>query len=216
MTVPPPTTAVADVLALRGERRWLSPHLSEFAATPLGISGPARTILMAPTTDPANHSFEALYDLIDRTVPGEVLVVAGLLTVPGAIWGQILTRAAGRSGALAAIVEGGVRDCEVLAAEHLAVWAHHRSTVGAGGMCHVVGVDVPVTIADVVIEPGDTIVVDRDGIVALPRSYANEVFTVAAAYDAAETRVLTELDAGRPLQTAYEHKRAVVRELNGE
>lgn len=209
----PSTSAMADVLSLSHLGGWLSPPLKRFSSCTPPLRGATRTVLLAPGPDPEGRGFEALYQAIDRCEPDDILVIAGLETVPGAIWGQVLSRAARHVGVAGAIVAGGVRDIDLLAAEGVSVWGHHRATVGAGRQCHVVAVNVDVAIAGVAVAAGDTVFADGDGVVVTPANRADWLLDAARAYEAAEGRVLEALQAGEGLPSAYSHKREAVSRL---
>ena len=216
MTDVPPTTVLADVLAIAGRDGWLSPPLRPFAvpaeaAAP--ASGRAVTVLMAPGPTPGGGALEPLYDLLSGDLTGAVVVVGGVEDVTAAPWGQILSRAAAGAGAVAVVVGGAVRDKAELQGEGIPVWGVADATVGAVGAAHVVAVGVPVTIGGVTVEPDDVVVVDAGGVVRLPAAVADEVLADGRRYHDAERRVLDDLGAGIPLKESYRHKRDTVADL---
>lgn len=208
----PPTTALADVLALRAEPGFVrDPRLGPVALPHGRVCGPAVTVQLAV----GEGSFGPLYDALSRPLDGAVVVLAGAMGVPGAVFGQILARAARQCGAVGVVVEGHVRDRDDLHDEGLAVYGGPPSAVGPNGRATVIAVGGPVEVGGVTIEPGDPVVIDADGVVALPAARAAEVLAMAEAYATAEATVLAELAAGRPLSEAYRHKAAVVAGLKG-
>lgn len=204
-----PTTVLADVLAIRRMPGVLSPPLSSFTKLEERVSGGARTVRLARAEPPVG-SLEALYTLLDEDLTGAVVVVAGAEEIEAAVWGQILARAARRAGAVAALVGGAIRDRGELTQEGLPTWAMSERTVGAVGGAQVVGVDEPVIIGDSTIEPGDPIVVDPHGVVALPAEDASELLAAAGDLAAGEEALLAELEGSTELARAYAHKRSAV------
>jgi 4-hydroxy-4-methyl-2-oxoglutarate aldolase len=203
----PSTTAIADVLALLGEPGLVRDVRLGPVALPHGpVCGPAVTLRLAA----AQGSFVPLYQALSAPLDGAVVVMAGAMEVPGAVFGQILARAARGRGAVGALVEGLVRDRADLHAEGLAVWGGPPCAVGPNGWATVEAVGQPVEVAGVVVAPGDLIVIDADGVVALPAARATELLALAQAYATAEAAVLDDLAAGRPLDEAYRHKAAAV------
>ncbi len=128
--LPVSTTALADVLAILGRRGWLSPPLFEFAPTAELVTGVATTIAMAPGPDPSGGAFEKLYARLDDDLSSRIVVIGGAGEIDAAVWGQILSRAARRAGAIAAVIDGCIRDRVHLAGEGLPVWARRECTVG--------------------------------------------------------------------------------------
>jgi regulator of RNase E activity RraA len=208
----PPTTALADVLLIRGFRGVLSPPLTSFTTLDQRVTGRARTLRLA-RAEPPLGSLERLYTLLDEDLTGGVVVVVGAEAIEAAVWGQILSRAARRAGAAAAIVGGAVRDRVALTGEGLPVWGQIERTVGAVGMAQVVAVDETVTIGEATIEPGDTVVVDDLGAVALPEKHADDLLAGANDLTAGEEALLTELASNTKLARAYEHKRRAVQRI---
>jgi 4-hydroxy-4-methyl-2-oxoglutarate aldolase len=208
--VTPPTTALADVLALLGEPGfvrdpWLGP-----VAVPTGVvAGRAVTIRLSARPG----SLVPVYGVLSGDLDGAVLVVTGARGVPGAVFGQILARAAATRGAVGALVDGFVRDRGDLAGEGLAVWGGPPCAVGPSGMADVDAVSVEVEVGGTAIAPGDTVVLDADGVVVLRADRAAEVMALAATYADGEAGVLDELAAGRPLTEAYRHKKAAVERI---
>lgn len=207
----PPTTAIADVLQLRGATGWLSPPLRPVHRGSGAVSGPARTVRFAPGAGP--EGLAPVRRLLDSDLTGGVLVLAGAHHAAGAVWGEILTAAARNRGALAVLVEGSVRDIAGLAAFGLPIWALDEATVGPGAEVHVAGVGEPVTVAGVPVAEGDLVVVDPGGVVALASGEADAVWSDAVAYAEAESRTLAALEAGGGLGEAYAHKAAAVAAL---
>lgn len=200
----PPTTALADVLALRGETGVLDrSRLHPIHAPTHAVAGGARTIRI----EPGAGSLAALYELLSGPLSDEVVMVAAA-GLTGAIWGEILSTAARQGGALAVVVDGPTRDHDAVVGSGLWAWGGPGQTVGPAGQAHVTGVDVPVAVGDVTIRPGDLVVLDGDGVVVLAPGSA--ALADAVAYAEAEEAVMADLRAGVPLRDAYRHKARAV------
>ena len=209
----PSTTAIADVVQILGGGGVLTPPLRALTPVPGSIRGTATTVLVAPIGGSDAGPLDVLYAHLDCDLEGSVVVLGGASEVFAAVWGQILARAAARSGAVAAVVDGYVRDRSTLSDEHLPVWGRAEATMGAVGLTRVVAVDVPVTIGTSAVHPGDCVVLDDDGAVVLERQRADELLKCAGDYAAAEEALLDDLTRGVPLAEAYDHKRRVVRRI---
>ncbi len=212
----PPTTAIADVLALRGlagvlDRSRVSPV---GAPTPSPVAGRARTVRL----EPGAGGFGSLYSLLSTSLRGQVIVIEAE-GVEGAVWGEILTTAARQAGAVAVVVDGRVRDHASMAASGLPVWGGPPWPTGPAGNACVAAVDQPVRVAGADVRTGDLVVIDADGVVAMRdpalMDGAQALLAKAARYAAAEQQVLDALAAGDRLEVAYQHKAAVVRQITG-
>jgi regulator of RNase E activity RraA len=88
-----------------------------------------------------------------------------------------------RHGAAGMVIDGAIRDADALAVSSFPVYA--RGVTHRGPYKNGPGeINVPVVIGDAVINPGDIIIGDDDGLLALPQAMANE--TIALAQDQAK------------------------------
>ncbi|MFC4530759.1 hypothetical protein [Sphaerisporangium dianthi] len=206
-TVVPPTTAIADVLQLRGQTGWLSPPLRPIHRSP-GLFGKARTVRLAP--GPGEYGLAPLRTLMDDCLADQVIVVAGAQAAAGAVWDEILTRAALARGARGLLVEGGVRDVNAHRDLGLPVWALYEATAGPGFDVHVAALGGPVKIGDVTVDESTTIVMDGAGVIALP---STDVFADSYMYADAEENVVAALREGATLAEADRYKEDMVAKL---
>jgi 4-hydroxy-4-methyl-2-oxoglutarate aldolase len=208
---PPPVSAIADVLALFGFDGWLTPPLAPVIASGTPVSGVAVTVELL--AEPQGTGLSPLHELVSGDLGGQVLVIAGGVGIGGAVWGEIMSRAAHRQGAVAIALDGFARDRDAMAAEGLPVYATGLAVVGPAGKASVRSVGAPVTIDGTLVAPGDHIVVDSAGAVRLPAQHAPFVLEQAARYAAGENDVLRDLAAGKVLRDAYARKKTVVTAL---
>jgi 4-hydroxy-4-methyl-2-oxoglutarate aldolase len=137
------------------------------------IAGPALTISM---------SIDDLVDpmpVLAQAQPGDVVIVACHETKRTAMWGGLMSTLSRKAGITAGIVDGAIRDVDEIRDLDFPVW--YRSTVPRPSPTAVhdrvepVQVNVPVVIDDQVLEPGDIIVADENGIAVVPAAIAKEV-----------------------------------------
>lgn len=208
----PPASALADVLQLLGRSGHLFPPLRWLA--PPASSRTATAITIRVEVAPSGPGITALRDRLDDDLTGRCLVVAGGASIPGALWGEILTLAALRSHAGAAFIEGGVRDLDELAELGLPVAGVQPVVAGPGGRLHVVEMGEPVTIGESVVASGDQVLFDASGAVAFGSGPgASDVLAAATRYAEAETQVVEAIRRGDDLATAYRIKADVVAEI---
>jgi 4-hydroxy-4-methyl-2-oxoglutarate aldolase len=209
----PPVSAIADVLALRGLGGWLTPPLRPIVAPAAPLAGRAVTVQLQAT--PAGRGLAEVQELLSSSLDGAVLVIAGAQSVGGAVWGEILSRAASRAGAVAVLVDGAVRDRPAMAVEALPVFAAGEAVVGPAGRVSVRAIGVPVHIGGFGVRPDDTVVVDATGVVRIPADRADDILGDARAYAEGEDRVLDGLANGHRLVDAYGAKQDAVDRLLG-
>jgi 4-hydroxy-4-methyl-2-oxoglutarate aldolase len=136
------------------------------------VAGPARTVRCGQDDNLMVHA------VIERIVPGEVLV----LTMPEpravALVGDLLATQAKVAGAAALLIDASVRDVEELAVLGLPIWARWVRVRGATKTA-VGALDVPVEVAGATIRPGDVLVLDGDGVAVVESDRVEEVLAAS-------------------------------------
>ena len=136
------------------------------------VAGPARTALCMPGDNTMVHA------LIAHASPGDVLVLTSAEPAPVALVGELLATQAHARGVAGILVDGAVRDLEELAAIRLPIWTRFVRAQGAT-KGEVGELDVPVVVGGAEIRPGDLVVMDCDGAMALPAAQVDEVLPLA-------------------------------------
>ena len=147
------------------------------------LVGPALTVKASPGDNLLVHK------AIDIARPGDVIVVdAGGITAQ-AIIGEIMSSLAERNGVAGMIIDGAIRDADALAKSRFPVYARgitHRGPYKNGPG----EINVPVVIGGAVVNPGDLIIGDEDGLLALPPALAEETIVLALAQAKKEAALL--------------------------
>jgi 4-hydroxy-4-methyl-2-oxoglutarate aldolase len=136
------------------------------------VAGPARIALCAPADNTMVHA------VIAHARPGDILVLTSEEPGPVALVGELLATQAQAQGVAGILVDGAVRDLDELAAIGLPIWARFVRAQGAT-KGDVGELDVAVTIGGTEIRPGDLVVLDCDGAMALPQERIDEVLPLA-------------------------------------
>ncbi|KAI8609338.1 ribonuclease E inhibitor RraA/Dimethylmenaquinone methyltransferase [Chytriomyces sp. MP71] len=161
--------------------------------------GHAHTVRFAPASSPEPAS---AINAIDSLSTGQVLVVAGVPGNPNAYFGGLLCARAVAVGAVAAVVDGRVRDLkEIWENEHrfaVASTSAAQSVLGAGTYAKCVAVGQPITLCrntdyPIRINEGDIVVGDVDGVVVVPVARAEEIASLAKTIQANDARAKVDI-----------------------
>ena len=158
--------AVADICDALGRNAALPAALKPFNTA--RMVGTAYTVNL-----PASENLLPYY-AVDNAQPGDVLVVACAGYTERAVAGEIVAALAKARGLAGFVIDGAVRDAEALRQTDFPVYA--RAVSPNGPYKDACGeINVPVSMGNVVIQPGDLIVADADGIVAIRKQEAVSV-----------------------------------------
>jgi 4-hydroxy-4-methyl-2-oxoglutarate aldolase len=145
-----------------------------------------------------------LHRALDVAQPGDVLVVfTGGLHEHG-YWGEIMTTMAKVRSLAGLVIDGCVRDGILLGEIGFPVFARGLCIRGTGKDFGATGwINHPITMGDVVVHPGDLVVGDFDGVVAIPQARAADVIAAAHKREAEEAAILRRLESGEGTLAVY-------------
>jgi RraA family protein len=167
---------------MHGTIRRLTPGLT--------LCGPALTVEARPGDNLLMHAALAI------AKPGDVLVVDGRGDMSCALAGGLMGRQAKLQGLAGWVVDGALRDIDELAEIGLPAFA--RGSCPGGPDKEGPGrVGVTITCGGQVVEPGDIIVGDADGVAVIPRAIAAAAVGLAEAKTAQENERRAEMETGR-------------------
>jgi regulator of RNase E activity RraA len=169
--------------------------------------GVARTLRYLPLREDlfASHGggFNAQKRAVDSIGPGEVLVMDARQQSHAGTIGDILALRAKVRGAAGVVTDGAVRDRDAVEALGLPVFAAsaHPAVLGRA---HVPwDVDVPVACGNVLVEPGDIVVGDGDGVVVIPPQLVADLVRDAEEQELEERFVAQQVADGASVEGLY-------------
>jgi regulator of RNase E activity RraA len=198
------TGNIADgVEAATGARGWMSADMKPILDRK--IVGRAWTAVLRPVLkqDERPYANYAL-QILDEAPAGSVLVyvLEGSPEIAG--MGNLMATTAQVRGLEGTVIDGAVRDVRELRAIGHQVFARRISPATSVGRLVSVSKQTPVRCADVMVHPGDYIVGDLDGVVAVPQAAAEKVVALLEDYDARETKMIEIIKRERSMLKALE------------
>ena len=146
-----------------------------------GMAGVALTVVCRPGDNLMLHK------AIDMAVPGDVIVVDAGGEMTNALMGELMLAYAAKKGVAGFVLNGAIRDADAFVATNFPTYAAgvtHRGPYKDGPG----EINVPVALNGMVIHPGDIVIGDSDGVLAVPIADAEEVLKKTEAKQEAETR----------------------------
>lgn len=119
-------------------------------------------------------------DYMDVPQAGDILALDNRGRVDCTVWGDILTEVALQKGLAGTVIDGINRDIDAPGVTDYPVFSRGVAMRTGKDRVTLEGVNVPIILADVRVDPGDILVADGSGVVAVPHLKAEEVLAVAA------------------------------------
>jgi 4-hydroxy-4-methyl-2-oxoglutarate aldolase len=167
------------------------------------VAGYATTARCESVFESSASPYLTLMEAIDSMETGDMLVIETGPECASAIFGGLLATAVRARGGVGCVVDGPVRDVRELAKLGFPTFASSRNPLDSQGRDEVVERDAPIVCGGITVSPGDLIVADQDGVVAIPRAREVEVVELALAKVASEGDMRRDLQEGMTVMAAF-------------
>ena len=197
-----PSAPSADPALLEGLRGIATSLLSDNMARATGSIGllpyhrPKPMAGTAVTVRTRAGDNLAIHRAFDFCRPGDVLVIDGGGELSQALMGDIMASFAETLGVQGLVIDGAIRDVGAIRSRDFPVYARgvtHRGPYKSGPG----EINVPVVVGGMVVQPGDIIVGDEDGVLAIPASDVAAVIAAARKQGEKEAASLRAIAEGR-------------------
>jgi len=162
--------------------------------------GTGRVVGRAVTVRLTGQDSTLLHHAAGYAEPGDVFVVDTGGDTRHAPVGEVLAEVLHARGAAGVVIDGVMTDIDEVEATGLPVYARGRSVLttkllhlDAGGL------HVPVTVGGVVVQPGDVVLADRNGVFVASAQVLEQIIDTALADDAEEPELVEQVRAGARL-----------------
>ncbi len=182
-----------DKLGLAGQCLGIKPRDPGFR-----LVGRAFTIRYGPVGKPAG----SVGDYIDDLGPGAVVVIDNGGREDATVWGDILTFLADRKRLAGTVIDGACRDTHLCVKLGYPVFSRSYSMRTGKDRVQVEAYGDTVNVGDARVGPGDLMVGDADGVVAIPAAHEEAVLAAAEAISRAEDDIRKLLSEGVRLDEA--------------
>lgn len=168
--------------------------------------GRAHTVLSSdiyhlPASDPYGMEIAA----IDATPPNAVVVGATNKSTRTCLWGELLSTATRARGGRGAVLDGHTRDVALIERMAFPIFSTGMRPVDSMGRGTVVSYGEAVECGGVLVNAGDIVFADIDGVVVIPQAVEDEAIRRAREKVTGENAMRDWLASGRTLREAYDH-----------
>jgi 4-hydroxy-4-methyl-2-oxoglutarate aldolase len=182
-----------DRLGIAGQCLNIKPRDPRFRLT-----GRAFTMLYRPVGKPAG----TVGEFIDDVAPGSVIAIDNGGRENATVWGDILTEIAHRRGIAGTVIDGACRDTALCMELGYPVFSRSYSMRTGKDRVQLDATEIPISVGDARVAPGDILRGDADGVIAIPRQHEAEVLATAEGIATAEEAIRNAVRGGKRLDEA--------------
>ncbi len=143
-------------------------------------------------------------DFIDDVKEGQVVVIDNSGRNYCTVWGDIMTFTATQKKIAGTVIDGVCRDVDGIEKMEYAIYTKGTYMVTGKERVQVDAINVPVSMSGVQVRPGDLVLGDDSGVIAVPAEKAEEVLKIAQNIEATEQKIIAEVKCGSSLKDARE------------
>jgi len=197
------TGVVHDVLRAMGRKNFTLPPRVTPLQPDMTLCGPAWTIEgRVDETADAHETLLAWTGLLSKCPEGHIWT-AQPNTHQIAQMGELSAETLHRKGVLGCVLDGGLRDANFILELGFPCWRTHHTPRDIVGFWLPKKTNIDVMIGEVLIQPGDWLHGDRDGMVCIPKEILNEVLEKSQIAMETENKVRSAILDGMDPQEAY-------------
>lgn len=167
------------------------------------VVGRALTMQSVDVYAPDENEYEVEIAAVDALGPGDVMVASTQQSTRTCLWGELLSTASVARGANGAVIDGYTRDVRLIQQMGFPVFSTGMYPVDSAGRGQVIDYNNTINCGSVIVNPGDIVFGDYDGVIVIPKDAAQEVIERAVAKVEGENITREELRNGATLGEVY-------------
>lgn len=203
------TAVIGDIMDGMGYlHQFLPPDVRPLREDDL-LAGRAMTVMECDTVEecrgknPAlSQKFGLMLEALDSLTENDVYLCSGSV-YPYALVGEIMAARAKHLKAAGAVVNGYIRDTKGILKLGLPVFSKGSYAQDQAPRGKVIDYNVPIRFGQVLVNPGDIVFGDQDGVVVIPREIEREVIQRAYQKAVGEKTVLNAIQDGKSAKDAF-------------
>lgn len=173
------------------------------------IAGRVLTVKLGFAEGPHTATRHLSTAAVEAAMPSDIIVVEQRTGVDAAAWGGVLSRGAKMRGVAGVICEGPARDVDESRQLEFPVFARDHTCRTARGRIVELGTNVPITVGDVAVAPGDYVIADGSAVVFIAQNEIGRVLEAAGFVARREAAMIEALERGQRISEVmganYEH-----------
>ena len=201
------SAVIGDVMDQLGLQNQFLPPNIQHLRDDMVVVGRAMPVLILDTDHPdaapyADQPYGKLFEAMDNLKPHEVYICSGA-SPEYALWGELMSTRAIKLGAVGAVVNGYSRDTPGILNLNFPTFSYGRYAQDQAFRGTAVDFRIPIKINQVVVNPGDLIFGDLDGVCVIPREQEAKIIAEALEKVRGEKLVRTALESGMSASEAF-------------
>jgi 4-hydroxy-4-methyl-2-oxoglutarate aldolase len=205
------TAVVGDVMDKMGFLHQFLPPEIKALRSDMVVLGRAMPVLEADYFGDSSQSHNAaigqpfglMFEALDDLKENEVYLCSGA-SPSYALWGELMSTRAMHLGAVGAVLHGYVRDTRGILRLNYPTFAFGSYAQDQAPRGKVIDYRVPLQIGQVLVQPGDIVFGDRDGVLIIPQAAEKEILELAYEKATEENKVRTAILNGMSAQEAFD------------